>query len=714
MRPRLPRLPRLPVAVPPPHATTSTAPSTASDTTSRAARAYSVGAAAAPTVLRTPSAASAAASAAASSTANFPRETGATRFNTSRRQGVAQKATSSGVDGSRAPRARAPAAAAGPSLFEDYPSEGGRGEQVRDEPRAGPSRRTVERSTSSTTRPRPPPSLSGLPRSLLFPSADVLFEDSFPYTEPELYSYLHTVKATQPSFRPEDLASFHAKLRFVRLVSTRTYRFLLHYAFEASNLRLVQSLLAEMADREIRRDEYTLRVLLRGYLRHGKDAAAEEVARAMQQRGVVLVSTKPRVTTQQGKGKEKEREDFDALWKAFEVRGRETRLREEAAQRVRDRESPRASLGVHTKKGRRRVVSFGRSSFLAPSSAVSPPRTVDVPPDPASLSGSDISTVVSCLAEEGRGATAFRVAEMWLQANRPSYDPASSHLPSPPASKTFFSSFRPDPNHDPSGLQIFGERAALYQSTALVLLDILLRTLFSERATATSVRTYLRAFLARHSAPPPARPLTPNAATLRTLVSGLKGVPNAWQDGVDMVDWFGYLWGIPVAGKPHSDRIFFQASRRDKLWLRDHFGLKEDDLATGPAVPDSAPPSPPPPRLERRRPHTVVPADVALLLLNHATDSFRSRAIVGRARVAEVRDWWTKELDRDPKKNELWASFKSKKAWRKAAASGLMVAKKQWWRKKEREVVNPVVTPSEARGRGRTRDPKAKAKKAPH
>ncbi|GAA5845183.1 hypothetical protein JCM11251_003708 [Rhodosporidiobolus azoricus] len=719
MRPRLPRLPRLSVVLPPQHATSKTIPPAAISSdinTSRPVRGYSVAAATALPTQPTTTSATRAGGARVPTSANFP---GTTRKSPLPDRRVARAARAAS---STAPRAAGEATADTEevaALFEeDYAPAAGR-QNVHEEPLAGPSRMVNMASPPPTTQPYPSASTSPpLPRCLLLPDGDSLCEQSLPYTEAELYSFLHTVKATEYRFGPDKLSALHSVPYFARLVSTRTYRFLIQYAFEASNLALVQSLLAEMQERGIKKDEHTLRVLLRGYLRHGKDEDAREVVRIMQQKGVVLVSTKPRVMVQGGKGKEKEREDFEVLWKAYEVRGREVRLREEAAQRVQNRDEPRESKAPRTKRGRRRGATTILSGAVAPASPfTAPPRTVNVPRDPATLSSSDISTIVTVLAEEGRGSTAFRVAELWLQANRPSRgSSASAPRPHPypaPASPFFSSSFRPMTARRPLDYHSFGERVAQYHSTALVLLNILLRTLFSERASACAIRSYVLSFLKRHSAPSPARPLTPNLATLRTLVSGLKGVPDAWQNALDMVTWFGYLWGMPLTGEPHSKRIYFRVSRAAKIRAFLHLGIDRAALAAGP------PGGPPLPALakEKRQPHAVVPPDLALLLLNHATDSFLSRTLVSASRVAEVRKWWSKDLERDAKRNELWTSAKMKEAWARAATSGLMVSRTHWGKEKLREVRKPVVRPGQARGVGRLRNPAGrwtKEEKAPH
>lgn len=524
------------------------------------------------------------------------------------------------------------------------------------------------------------PPLPTLPRSFLFPSVDSLFEQPLPSSEPELYSYLHQVKATQPSTRPDSLAWFHSQPRISRLSSPRTYRVLLHYAFEESNLRLVRTLLAEMHERGVKKNERVLRVLLRGYLRHGKEEDAREVAQALGRRGVVLLETKPRVLDSAARGKRKE--ELEAPWKGWWMRNRETELVKERERVREEARAPQRSAFFSKRRRSARSSSSGPSPSSNPIPLSLPPRQpTPIPRQSAALAGSDVVTLTHRLVTEARYDEAYAVAEMWLRANRPSLAKSSTSSPTasiPPRTLS------PHDSHTSSvhtTLSSFGAAAAEFNASALALLHILLRPLFLERAPLFSIRRFVSHFLLTASPPPPSRPLVPNLVTLRTLISGLRGHPEAFFRARKLVDWFGYRWGLPFLGQPDSKRIYFVPPPRKEAEAK-RVGVDEGDAAAArpAAVEDEVEPR------SSVKPHQVVSPDLALLLLQHSIDAASSspKTLVSSRQILEIRTWWN-ALDKDPEKYEQWKAYKVRRAWGKAVEVGVMPRRRERMGERARE-----------------------------
>ncbi|GAA5850850.1 hypothetical protein JCM8547_009106 [Rhodosporidiobolus lusitaniae] len=669
MRPRLPRLARLAVVVSSP--TSSSLASTSSPAVSppRGSKQYTQFAVQHVPRARPAAATSAAVDVVQSASANFPHSAASRR-----QQLVRQQEGASTVSGTREASTSAAWAAAGGaeealSLFEDdYPDNSFTDEPAQSAVEQQPE--PVQQPARPTPRKRPPPPHSTPPRNFLFPSVDSLFEQPLPSSEPELYSYLHLVKATQRSVRPEWLAWFHAQPRIVPFTSSRTYRFLIQYAFEASNLRLVRGLLADMEELGTKRDEQVLRVLLRGYLRHGKDDEAREVAQAMGRKWIALQATKPRIAGDAGEGMKPA--EFEVLWKGWDARGRDFRKRDEVREAMKLREEMVTGRRVGGKVGRRRVQLPSPPRPLPTLPSTLSPRTyVSIPRNPTSLSSSDITALVDLLIQDGRRPAAFALAKSWLEANRPvppaAPPPSLSPIPHNSASSATSST---------SDLPTFGSLVAQYSAAALVLLHLLLRSLILECPSWQTIRTFLDTFLSQHSPPPPSRPLTPNLVTLRLLVSAFHRHPEAWQETRNVIDWFGYRWGMPIPGKPHSHRLYFTPPSKNR---RHRLRLYPSQLAYSPFpyFPTfSSPPS------------SHVPPDLALLLLRHAISSRQSGALYPKSRLEEVRTWWA-ALDRDPAKNEAWAGHKARVAWKKAVEAGVVegvgARKKKDYREKVKE-----------------------------
>ncbi|BGP13255.1 hypothetical protein JCM10213_004975 [Rhodosporidiobolus nylandii] len=650
MPPRLPRLPRLAIVRRSEHVCSLAATSASASTRIRGARPDSAAAGAAPARLCTAAGAPAAdEDAGRLPTATFPAYASTSRGGAGGQQKQAGQQGQGRADNAQHAEPRAGGVRWAQQLLEEDASGSRRAgtEELTVEHAAAAASRSAGANASPTTRrPRPVPSP---PRSFLYPVIDSLCEQPLPSTEPELYSFLHNIKATKPSARPDWLAWFHAQPRISPLASTRTFRVLLQYAFEDSNLRLVRALLAEMHERGVKRDERLLRVLLRGWLRHGKDDEAWEVSQALGKRGILLRSTKPRVL---GDGaRESRQEELEAVWKGWQMRNRDKRVREERQKAQEELWAPHRAISSQQRLRRRRSVEPSPSP-VAPIPLTLPPRQpILVPRGAERLPHSDIATLVDSLVSEGRDGAAFDLADSWLQQNRPSYvAPSTTDAPSR-------RSQRPAPSSPVlSNLPAFGAHAAEYHATALVLLHTLLRPLFRECSTPSVARRFLVAFIDRHSAPSPARPLVPNIVTLRTLLSGLAERPNP-RDARDLVDWFAYRWGLPQSGQPNSHRLWFSPSLNE----RSRLGLRAEDLAT-----------PPPASRDVYfcRPCERVSADVAILLLRQAVDSAAAGALVGKRQRRLIREWWD-ALNKDATKDERWDGHDVRLLWKKGVEVGL-------------------------------------------
>lgn len=557
---------------------------------------------------------------------------------------------------------------------------------------AGPSRlrlstaeETASRSSASPRRVR----ISDQLENLLL---------SIPTSEPELYSFLRRAKSAYTSLPPEWLASFHAHPNLADCVSSRTYRFLVRVAFDASSLKLVRDLLAEIKERGVRLDEATKRAILRGYaglgprLRREDEAIRSALVDELGGAGPTIRPTKRRNFGQPGKGSN----DLDELWKGWAVRGRDRRLREHVDALLSPASAAAATSSPKSGKGSPATSSSPRAwraNFRpnAVTAATTPMKRIAlsrppilIPPFAHTLPGSDIAGFSQALIGTGRRAEAFDLVETWLTANRPVFHepPTSPRDPDPPPpspttlrSDTDTAAVRQSGQRSPS-LAVYLRQASAYHSTAVVLLNILLKPLFLERAPTPAIRSFVASFLETHTAARPAPPLVPDVVTLRTLVTGVLGSPTAWDRATSLVDWFGYQWGIPVADPCTNARHHFLPPSE----------VESDRLAVVPPTAaaveiarrtghhyDAVPP------LLLVKPHAVVPPDIALLLLRHASDQY-SRGLfaqsANRRRVWRqgIRAWW-RAFDKDESATDVWTGQKARSVLRKAVKVGLFKPK---------------------------------------
>ena len=472
-------------------------------------------------------------------------------------------------------------------------------------------------------------------------SADSLLSQPLPATEPALYDFLRLARTTHPSVPTSWLAWFHAHPRVAPLASSRTYRLLLHRATTATDKALVRALLSEMHERRLGLDDETRRVLLRGYLRGGDDEHALEVVRGLRRsvaKGVVLEATKPRDLGEDAKG----RGDTRAQWKGWAVRERDKRAEEERRAAAAAAAAAQVEPVSRATFKRRRQRPNAASSAGEVARAGSPTRRATlVPARPGTMSSSDIATLVECLGQERRHAEAYGLAETWLVANRPAPQSArsSSSLPLAHAHRV----------------------AADYHSTALVLMNTLLKSLFYEKPTPSSVRAFVDTFLVKHSAPFPAFPLTPNIVTLRLLVSGCLGADDAWDRATSLVDWYGYRFGLPPWGGGSLTgrrRYFvppsFVEGKRVGAAKPSLGVVSTSDAARDPVLVP---------------PHAVVSPDVAVLLLRHAVDQHVRRTLGYKERARAIRQWWS---GFDRRGSDVWGFWRTKQLAERAKRVGLL------------------------------------------
>ncbi|GAA6047912.1 hypothetical protein JCM3770_006421 [Rhodotorula araucariae] len=477
------------------------------------------------------------------------------------------------------------------------------------------------------------------------PSADSLLAQPLPDSEPALYAFLRCAQNSHPNVPPSWLAWFHAHPRIALFASTRTYRLLLHRATTATDKGLVRALLSEMGERGVPLDDETRRVLLRGFIRGGEDAHALEVLRALGRgaRGAPLKATKPRDLGAGARG----HGDAQAKWKGWA-----TRERDKLAEEARRREMGQPQIGAHgVARGtykRRRLRPVAQVAPVLPTSAHW--RPILVPSRPGTLSSSDITTIVECLVQERRHDEAFALADTWLSAKRPGPDDAS-----PPV--------RSHPIHfDLATVSLARQRSPVadYNDTALVLLNILVKSLFYERPSRSAIRTFVDAFLSKHSAPAPAAPLVPNIVTLRQLVSSCLGSVDAWTRATSLVDWYGYRFGLPApSGHPRAPRQHFAPPSHvegARLGVEGPGRGAAASASTGRA-------------LLLIPPHAAVSPDVAVLLLRHAVDQHARGTLGYAARVRAVRRWWA---GFDRRGSDVWTYWKTRELVKRAVRIGLL------------------------------------------
>lgn len=495
---------------------------------------------------------------------------------------------------------------------------------------------------------------------------DAFLQQPAPSSPVELLQLLQRARAIYRPLDLEALAHFHASAAVSPFVSTASYRFLLKLAFDHSNLRLARALLSEMEEKEVAMDEATQRVVVQGYLARSELGPDDERRKQAAMRALrVNPSLAPQVPRRDFGEKAAGSADPRERWKGWAITNRQRRemealrtQQEEDARRVAEAEAWQA-LPPHLRSRReRRAVSLGRPA------ASRPPRPpLIVPRDAHRLDRYAITALVQRLVREDRVSDGFALARSWLTANKPHLD---SNTHAAPTRETSSSAPPPRIDDTPPHVRQYLQQCTLYHSTSRVLMNILVKALFLEKAPRTVIRDFITTFIATHSAGPPARPNLPGIETLRLLVSGLRGAPHAWSRAISYIDWFGYRWGIPKADP---------CDRR-----RHHFVLPSPAVAVGLGLADSSGKplgpfanKPYASQLLSLAPHHLVTPDLAVLLLRHAVESHKHRWL-GEGTKRAINKWWH---GLDKRGSEIWTTYETKGLVKRAVKAGLIVEDKR-------------------------------------
>ncbi|KAK4705945.1 hypothetical protein P7C70_g269, partial [Phenoliferia sp. Uapishka_3] len=357
-----------------------------------------------------------------------------------------------------------------------------------------------------------------------------------PTTERALYHFLwHHRKTTRTTESAVTIATIHGHHTLRSIVSSRTYGQVLYLALSRSNWALVRSILAEMRDRQIAWDEWICRHLLSAYLKRGDAVRVEGVLREMRKGGLkepLAYINWRRDLGDQAKG------NGDA-WKVWKERLKTAPREAERPTKVVRRPS----------RGRFSRATGTESSYKTfDDTEAKMKRTATyVPPDVGCLSNFDVTALVESLVQDQRGSQALEAAETWLDENRPlPPDP----VPPPLALQPRYQSY---------GVSTHEHHIRTYEATAVVLLNIVLKILFTKDLYSPHTKTFLEYFVSTHSVSPE-RPLTPNLVTLYELIAPLPTVKmrptntftQSWnfRRASNLVNWFGARFGIAAPGKP--------------------------------------------------------------------------------------------------------------------------------------------------------------------
>ncbi|GAA6062294.1 hypothetical protein JCM10212_004382 [Sporobolomyces blumeae] len=526
---------------------------------------------------------------------------------------------------------------------------------------------------STSARFQPPPTRSANaanairpPRPYQSPARAILSSTPTPTCEHTLLRLLRRIKSVYPSTTASYLCAIHSNPLFAGYTSPKTYSWILDILFSESNLRGVEAVVEEMKRNEVGWSAELGRILLKGYRRVGKWDMADEVLAKMQEdhrrrrrAGVDEADRQGRVKSEdeeledlewvvagrsttrldrgsKGKGKMQEAIYDPATvvggeglpWKGWSARNRDIAAFE-AGEKT--RQQYEQALRGGPGDARKHRAGGGRKRVAGPSICSRPPLArVMIPSNSHELSASSVANLCHLLVQDGRAADAFSVAELWLVERRPRTP--RGDRPSPAAMRL----------------------AILYNSTLVVLLNLLLKPLLLARLPMPELLRFQTTFLDRH-APPSSLPRPrPSLVTLRQVLSAVTGKTNSWKTSRRVVDHFGYTWGFPRGdgGFEGDERILFVAPTepavRKYLCLDPRTGVDSDAysgeptnlsptsaVSSGSSISDttatswdrpSAAPTPSngrPPRLSVK-PHSVPPVSVVPLMFAHALETYTS------------------------------------------------------------------------------------------
>ncbi|GAA5873532.1 hypothetical protein JCM16303_001156 [Sporobolomyces ruberrimus] len=556
--------------------------------------------------------------------------------------------------------------------------------------------------------------------------------ESLPTTEKGLFELLRRIKSVHPSVPAEWFYQFHSQLssssstngtgRFdggkdssgEGIVSIRTWTFVLDLAFGENNLKFVEKVLEDivreqeglrvrenegedgMSEGERRRraewDRNLNRILLKGFRRvkRGDQDQGEkwqDVLRRLEQgeastggREWVVEgrSTKRISLGSKGKGKAKEIEEHGELWggegvgwRGWEVGARDlenAKKQQEATTNSTKMEQSTALRGY--RKTKRRLLA--RPDPRTPSTTTTPRPRVLVPPRAEQLSSSSLSQLVQLLVQDQRNEEAFSLADSWLATNRPTL--SSSLLPST-------SSAVPAPSSE------LVAKTHRYNSTLLVLLNILLKPLLLAKSPLSTILDFPSLFISRHSPPKPLPQPLPSLSTIREILHGFKGKRNAWREGKKVVDHFGYKWGLPVGDKgfeaEEALRLKFEEPTCPRWRKYLHLGALEEANLSGKGRG----------REEGRipmRPHRFVPPSVSIILLRHAINNQSDPLTrLDPLDVESFKGWW-EFVTKSDCKSDWFQGSRARELVLKAGRVGLLdrdvagAKRKTWYKERHR------------------------------
>lgn len=534
-----------------------------------------------------------------------------------------------------------------------------------------------------------------------------------PTTPAELVSLLHQLRSRRTHIHV--MAKFHSHPSLISLVSAESYALLLRLAYVRSDLKLARFLLLQQTQRNIARSKPTLEAILYGHKKRGDVPGVERVMESMREQGWISYdfSHDRRDFGEIGKGKGDQ-------WKAWGRRGWGS------AKLIED------ELSRKEKEKRKLEESNVARAFIAGEG--DRPKAV-IPLYPATLSGSTVIQLVDALVHERRAPEAFDAAEIWLDGNIPKRiivkkiapsttipsDAETDHtgpsngsstrslLTSPTLtsliglslSPTSAIEYAPAPiyvharRHRSSAQinadRIFERARREYGARAIVLMNVLLKSLLINYAPPFGCTGFITDFMDKYSAPlvssssgpvsaltstprslpnttrSPLQRLYPDAITLRQLIMNLRSRPNSWRRAMTMINWFSKEFG----GLPSENKSAFR--RRFDL-------ISPAPPPVSPLLPLSITPATPLSTsslaLSILPPTSRLPLPLARLLLNHAIASHKRLTINSPSRkqhAEEVRKWWSSCVDRlrrtDP---EGWAERGNQETLRKARRCGLL------------------------------------------
>ncbi|KAM0792796.1 hypothetical protein ACM66B_002565 [Microbotryomycetes sp. NB124-2] len=469
-----------------------------------------------------------------------------------------------------------------------------------------------------------------------------------PQTETELYRLLVRLGRSHSSrIRPEYMAWFHSQPQFAILVSNRTYAVVLSNLFrKSSNLQAVDSVLKDMEVKKMftKKDGYEHRVakvLLQGAMLRGHTESVGTILDTMRSHGWggVNVFNWRRNLGSQKKGQG----DREHEWR--QVRPSTQRL------------SPQAALSTSASAGHLRQSPSSpvtATLFEDEPMALSPRLKMIspfIPSDLNTLTKEDVTMLVESLVQRGNDEDAFAIAEEWLHVRHKDFC-----LPEqPPKGST------PD---CPAKIDLTRKR---YNTTAAVLLNILLKGLVSRRTSLPELKTFIKDFVDRHSLSPDknssprrrARRLVPRRSTLRTLLTSSRYKRHAWKRAESIVKWFYETFGV-ATNEADNVRPLAEVLRERRKQIK-----KNNDEGRVDAYPTD-----------------VVDAQTAVTLLQVAIDNWKCFAISNAEALdpsssagllaTRVRTWWH-GLDKVPMDDtEVWSARRAKEVEAEAIVSGLL------------------------------------------